>query len=429
MTRRTKPKDPTFAIIEEMVEKSGLNATTQDEVMDFSKMFMKAFLERSLKGEMNHFLKEEAKAAQAASQEPAEDLEEQEAPLPNSRNGFSRKTVSTQAGKVTIDLPRDRRGRFLPRIVPKHSRRFEGFDGQIISLYSKGMSTRDIQTHLFDIYGTEVSPELISEVTNEIIIEVNQWQNRPLEPMYPVVYFDAIRIKIRNAANMVVPKAMHIALGVRTDGRKEILGMWLDDTESASFWLSVFNELKARGVQDILIAVTDGLTGLGKAFETAFPKTTHQTCVVHLIRNSLVLASIKNRAALAKALKPIYQAPTLEAALAALDEFEEGEFGKKYSGVVRLWRNAWDKVIPFFAFSPAIRKLVYTTNAIESLNRGIRKVIKTKGSFGNDDAARKLVWLTMKRMAEKWKRPSPTWAAAMEEMAVLYGERFTQYLD
>ena len=429
MARRTKPKDPTFALIEEMVEKSGLNATTQEEVMDFSKMFMKAFLERSLKGEMNHFLKEEAKAAQAASQEPVEDIEEQEAPLPNSRNGFSKKTVSTQAGKVTIDLPRDRRGRFLPRIVPKHSRRFEGFDGQIISLYSKGMSTRDIQAHLFDIYGTEVSPELISEVTNEIIIEVNQWQNRPLEPMYPVVYFDAIRIKIRNAANMVVPKAMHIALGVRTDGRKEILGMWLDDTESASFWLSVFNELKARGVQDILIAVTDGLTGLGKAFETAFPKTTHQTCVVHLIRNSLVLASIKNRAALAKALKPIYQAPTLEAALAALDDFEEGEFGKKYSGVVRLWRNAWDKVIPFFAFSPAIRKLVYTTNAIESLNRGIRKVIKTKGSFGNDDAARKLVWLTMKRIAEKWKRPSPTWAAAMEEMAVLYGERFTQYLD
>lgn len=429
MARRTKPKDPTFALIEEMVEKSGLNATTQEEVMDFSKMFMKAFLERSLKGEMNHFLKEEAKAAQAASQEPVEDIEEQEAPLPNSRNGFSKKTVSTQAGKVTIDLPRDRRGRFLPRIVPKHSRRFEGFDGQIISLYSKGMSTRDIQAHLFDIYGTEVSPELISEVTNEIIIEVNQWQNRPLEPMYPVVYFDAIRIKIRNAANMVVPKAMHIALGVRTDGRKEILGMWLDDTESASFWLSVFNELKARGVQDILIAVTDGLTGLGKAFETAFPKTTHQTCVVHLIRNSLVLASIKNRAALAKALKPIYQAPTLEAALAALDEFEEGEFGKKYSGVVRLWRNAWDKVIPFFAFSPAIRKLVYTTNAIESLNRGIRKVIKTKGSFGNDDAARKLVWLAMKRIAEKWKRPSPTWAAAMEEMAVLYGERFTQYLD
>ena len=429
MARRTKPKDPTFALIEEMVEKSGLNATTQEEVMDFSKIFMKAFLERSLKGEMNHFLKEEAKAAQAASQEPVEDIEEQEAPLPNSRNGFSKKTVSTQAGKVTIDLPRDRRGRFLPRIVPKHSRRFEGFDGQIISLYSKGMSTRDIQAHLFDIYGTEVSPELISEVTNEIIIEVNQWQNRPLEPMYPVVYFDAIRIKIRNAANMVVPKAMHIALGVRTDGRKEILGMWLDDTESASFWLSVFNELKARGVQDILIAVTDGLTGLGKAFETAFPKTTHQTCVVHLIRNSLVLASIKNRAALAKALKPIYQAPTLEAALAALDEFEEGEFGKKYPGVVRLWRNAWDKVIPFFAFSPAIRKLVYTTNAIESLNRGIRKVIKTKGSFGNDDAARKLVWLTMKRIAEKWKRPSPTWAAAMEEMAVLYGERFTQYLD
>lgn len=430
MARRRKPQDPTYALIEQMVEKSGLNATTQEEVMDFSKMFMKAFLERSLKGEMNHFLNEESRSGQQASEEPPEDLEVQrEAALPNSRNGFSKKTVSTKAGKVTIDLPRDRKGRFLPKIVPKHSRRFEGFDGQIISLYAKGMSTRDIQAHLQEIYGTEVSPELISEVTNEIITDVNKWQNRPLEPMYPVVYFDAIRIKIRNSANQVVPKAMHIALGVRPDGIKEILGMWIDETESAAFWLSAFNELKSRGVKDILIAVTDGLSGLSQSFETAFPRTTHQTCVVHLIRNSLVLAAVKNRAALAQALKPIYQAPTLQAAEAALDEFEASEFGTKYPGVARLWRNAWDRVIPFFVFSPAIRKLLYTTNAIESLNRSIRKVIKTKGSFSNDDAARKLVWLTLKRIAEKWKRPSPVWAAAMEEMAVMYGERFTQYLD
>lgn len=429
MARRRKPQDPTYALIEQMVEKSGLNATTQEEVMDFSKMFMKAFLERSLKGEMNHFLKEEA-AVEERSQEPVDTLDtNDEGELHNSRNGFSKKTVTTKSGKVTIDLPRDRRGRFLPRIVPKHSRRFEGFDGQIISLYAKGMSTRDIQAHLHEIYGTDVSPELISEVTNEIIVDVNKWQNRPLEPMYPVVYFDAIRIKIRNSANLVVPKAMHIALGVRPDGIKEILGMWIDDTESASFWLSVFNELKSRGVQDILIAVTDGLTGLSQAFETAFPRTTHQTCVVHLIRNSLVLSAVKNRAALANALKPIYQAPTVQAAEAALDEFEAGEFGSKYPGVVKLWRNAWDRVIPFFAFSPAIRKLLYTTNAIESLNRSIRKVIKTKGSFASDDAARKLVWLTLKGIAEKWKRQSPAWASAMEEMTVMYGERFTQYLD
>lgn len=430
MARRRKPQDPTFALIEQMVEKSGLNATTQEDVMEYSKMFMKAFLERSLKGEMNQFLKEEKSGAQTDLQEPPVEVKEPEAqPNNNSRNGFSKKTVSTQSGKVTIDMPRDRRGRFLPKIVPKHSRRFEGFDGQIISLYAKGMSTRDIQAHLYEIYGTEVSPDLISEVTNELIIEVNQWQNRPLEPMYPVVYFDAIRVKIRNAANLVIPKAMYIALGVRPDGIKEVLGLWIDETESATFWLSVFNELKGRGVQDILIAVTDGLAGLNQAFEAAFPRTTHQTCVVHLIRNSLVLASVKNRAALANALKPIYQATTAQAAEAALIEFEASEIGQRYPGVARIWRNAWDRVIPFYAFSPAIRKLLYTTNAIESLNRSIRKIIKTKGSFGNDDAARKLVWLTLRSITEKWKRPSTTWSAAMEEMSVMFGERFTKYLD
>ena len=428
MARRRKPQDPTFALIEQMVEKSGLNATTQEDVMEYSKMFMKAFLERSLKGEMNQFLKEEKSGAQTDLQEPVE-VKEPEAQPNNSRNGFSKKTVSTQSGKVTIDMPRDRRGRFLPKIVPKHSRRFEGFDGQIISLYAKGMSTRDIQAHLYEIYGTEVSPDLISEVTNELIIEVNQWQNRPLEPMYPVVYFDAIRVKIRNAANLVIPKAMYIALGVRPDGIKDVLGLWIDETESATFWLSVFNELKGRGVQDILIAVTDGLAGLNQAFEAAFPRTTHQTCVVHLIRNSLVLASVKNRAALVNALKPIYQATTAQAAEAALIEFEASEIGQRYPGVARIWRNAWDRVIPFYAFSPAIRKLLYTTNAIESLNRSIRKIIKTKGSIGNDDAARKLVWLTLRSITEKWKRPSTTWSAAMEEMSVMFGERFTQYLD
>lgn len=305
-------------------------------------------------------------------------------------------------------MPRDRNGRFLPKIVPKHSRRFEGFDGKIISLYSREMSTRDIQSHLFEIYGTDISPELISEVANEIIVDVNKWQNSPLERMYPVVYFDAVRIKIRNSANLVVSKAMHIALGVRSDGVKEVLGMLIDETESAAFWLSVFNELKSRGVEDILIAVTDGLPGLNQAFEAAFPKTMHQTCVVHLIRNSLILAASKNRSEQASALKAIYQAPTAQAAETALDEFEQSEFGRRYPGAVKVWRNAWDRVIPFFAISPAIRELLYTTNASESLNRSIRKVIKTKRSFGNDDPARKLAWLTLKRVAEKWKPPSPS---------------------
>lgn len=431
MARRRKPQDPTYALIEQMVAKSGLNATTQEEVMDFSKMFMKAFLERSLRGEMNHFLnKEETQVPHQHSKENVEDLEVQDnIPSSNSRNGYSKKTVATRAGKVTIDLPRDRKGRFLPRIVPKHSRRFEGFDGQILSLYARGMSTRDIQEHLYEIYGTEVSPELISEVTKEIMDDVEEWQNRPLEPMYPVVFFDAIRIKIRNEAKQVIPKAMHLALGIRSDGTKDILGMWIADTESSTFWLGVFNDLKNRGVEDILIAVTDGLKGLDRSLETAYPQTTHQTCVVHLIRNSLALVASKNRVALANALKPIYRAPNAEAAEAALNEFEESELGSKYPSIVKIWRNVWDQVIPFFAFSPAIRKLLYTTNTIESLNRGIRKVIKTKGCFTNNDSAKKLVWMTLKRITEKWKRPSPNWSSAMEEIAVMYGERFTQFLD
>ena len=413
----SKPKDPTYAAIEAMVAQSGLNARTQDEVTDFSKMFMKAFLERALRGEMNHFLKQEQSGEEGLDSSG------------NSRNGYGEKTVATKSGKVRIQCPRDRRGRFLPRLVPKHSRRFEGFDDQIIGLYARGMSTRDIQSFLKEQYGTDVSPELISEVTDEVMNSVREWQSRPLDAMYPVVFFDAIRIKIRTSAGVVVPKAMHIALAVRSDGTKDVLGLWLDEAESASFWLSVFNELKGRGVQDILIAVTDGLKGMPKALEAAFPKTTLQTCIVHLIRNCLVGVSQKNRAALAAALKPIYTATTAEAAWTALQAFEESEQGRRHSRAVETWRSAWDKVVPFFAFSPAIRKLIYTTNAIESMNRSIRQAIKTKGCFSNNDAALKLVWLALKKVTEKWKRPSPVWSSAMEEMAILYGDRFTDFLD
>lgn len=412
----SKPKDPTYAAIEAMVAQSGLNAVTQDDVVNYSQMFMKAFLERAMQGEMNHFLKQEAQENDGSSES-------------NSRNGYGEKTVTTKSGKVRINYPRDRRGRFLPRIVPKHARRFEGFDDQIIGLYARGMSTRDIQAFLKEQYGTDVSAELISEVTDEVMTSVDEWQNRPLAPMYPVVFFDAIRIKIRTAAGTVIPKAMHIALAVRTDGTKDILGLWLDDTESASFWLTVLNELKNRGVEDILIAVADGLKGLPKAFEAAFPKTTLQTCIVHLIRNSLVCVSHKNRAALAAAIKPVYTAPTVQAALTALEAFEAGELGERYARVADMWRSAWDRVIPFFAFSPAIRKLIYTTNAIENLNRTIRKSIKTKGCFSTDDAARKIVWLSLRGVVEKWKRPTPAWSSAMEEMSILYGERFTAHLD
>lgn len=431
MGRTSKtPKDPTFEIIEKMVADSGLMPTTQDEVINFSRMMLKAFLEKAMQGEMKHFLKTEPTSL-VVKESVDEDgvITSETVEVSNSRNGFTPKTVSTPHGKFTIKQPRDRHGNFEPRIVPKHSRRFEGFDEQIISLYARGLSTRDIRAHLYEIYGTDVSADLISQVTNEILEEVEQWQNRPLEAMYPVIYFDALRIKIRNSVNKVIPKAMYIALGVRIDGTKEVLGMWLQETESASYWLSVFNELKGRGVKDVLIAVTDGLKGLPEAFETAFPDTIHQTCIVHLIRNSMALVAAKNRPLVTKSIKAIYQAATAEAAEMALNELEASEFGKRYPMVIQLWRNAWDRVIPFFAFSPAIRKLIYTTNAIESFNRSIRKTIKAKGCFPTDDAALKIVWLTIQKLSKAWKRPSIPWANAMEEFTLLYGHRFTQYLD
>ena len=407
-----KTEDPIFAAIEDMVAKSGLNAVTQADAENYTKLFMKAFLERAMKGEMNHFLQEE-------KQKPA---------TSNSRNGYTSKSVATNHGTVRVTCPRDRQGRFVPRIIPKHSRRFAGFDDQIVALYARGMSTRDIQNFLYEQYGTEVSASLISEVTDEVMLSVTEWQNRALDPMYPVVFFDAIRIKIRNAGDVIVPKAMHIALGIRADGTKDILGLWLDDTESAAFWLSVFNELKARGVQDILIAVSDGLSGMSRSLETAFPRTTHQTCIVHLIRNSWAFVAQKNRAKIAAAIKPIYQALNAKKARQELDQFAASELGEKYPSVVKLWQSAWDRVIPFLAFSTAIRRLIYTTNSIESLNRTIRKTIKTKGCFATDNAAYKLVWLSLRGVTQKWKRPSRAWSNAMEEFSIVFDKRFTDYL-
>lgn len=413
----SKPKDPTYAAIEAMVAQSGLNARTQDEVTDFSKMFMKAFLERALRGEMNHFLKQEQSGEEGLDSSG------------NSRNGYGEKTVATKSGKVRIQCPRDRRGRFLPRLVPKHSRRFEGFDDQIIGLYARGMSTRDIQSFLKEQYGTDVSPELISEVTDEVMNSVREWQSRPLDAMYPVVFFDAIRIKIRTSAGVVVPKAMHIALAVRSDGTKDVLGLWLDEAESASFWLSVFNELKGRGVQDILIAVTDGLKGMTEALEAAFPCVMHQTCIVHLIRNSLKFVASKDYKAVTSALKAIYRAASADAARSALNEFASSELGGKYPHIATMWLNSWEKVIPFLEFSPGVRKLIYTTNSIEGLNRQIRKVIKTRASFPNDKAALKLMFLAIRNITRKWRAASTYWKTALKEMAIQFGDRLVPYLD
>ena len=323
-----------------------------------------------------------------------------------------------------MTVPRDREARFDPVLIGKYQRRLPGFDDKVISLYTRGMSAREIQAHLEEIYGAEVSPQLISDVTGAVSAEIAEWQSRPLEPLYPVVFFDAIRVKIRDQGS-VSNKAVYLALGVAPDGRKHILGLWIDPNEGAKFWLRIVNELRSRGVKDILIAVVDGLKGFPEAVNAAFPQTLVQTCIVHLLRNSLAYVSWQDRRQVVAALKPIYQAPTADAALQALGAFEAGEWGRKYPAVAPLWRRQWDQVIPFFAFPPEIRRIIYTTNAIESLNSTIRTAVRSRGHFPSDDAAIKLLYLVLRRVSKDWKMPQREWTAAMTQFAIMFGERFS----
>jgi putative transposase len=383
---------------------------TGEAINEAGVAFKKALIEASLSAELSHHL------GYAPGAEPDE-------PTTNHRNGSTSKTVLTNEGKLRIETPRDRDGSFEPLLVPKHARRFTGFDGKIVALYARGMTVREIQGFLLETYGTAVSPDFISTVTDGVLAEVTAWQSRPLEPVYPVVFFDALRVKIREDA-VVRNKAVYLALGVRRDGSREILGIWIETTEGAKFWMKVFNDLKTRGVNDILIAVTDGLTGMEQALGAVFPSTTLQTCIVHLIRNSLDYASWKDRKALAVALRPIYAAVSAEAAEAALDAFEAGEWGRKFPTVVSAWRRAWERVIPFFAFPPAIRRVIYTTNAIESVNARLRKIIKTRGHFPTDEAASKLIWLALRNITVGWANAAHYWKEAMNQFAILYAERF-----
>jgi putative transposase len=339
----------------------------------------------------------------------------------NSRNGYSDKTVLTEDGEVDISVPRDRNGTFEPVIVPKGERRIEGFDDRIISLYARGMSVREIQGHLQELYGVEVSPDLISRVTDAVLEEVREWQNRPLDSVYPVVFFDALRVKIRDEG-LVRNKAVYVALAITADGDKEVLGLWIEQTEGAKFWLKVMNELKTRGVGDILIAVVDGLTGFPEAIGVVFPQTTVQTCIVHLIRNSLALVSWKDRKHILPDIRAVYRAESADAAATRLAEFE-AKWGARYPAIGPLWRRAWEHVVPMFAFPPAIRKMIYTTNAVESLHRSLRKIIKTRGSFPNDEAAMKLLFLALRNAGVHWRRPIE-WTAAMGQFAILFGDRF-----
>ena len=396
----------------QMLEELIPEPVTKEQFEDIFQNFKKAFIERALNAELSHHL------GYGAGQAKPEGVT-------NHRNGSSAKTILTDTGSVRIEVPREREGSFEPELIGKHQRRLTGFDDKIIAMYARGMTVREIQGFMTEMYAVDVSPDLISSVTDAVMSEVTAWQSRPLEAMYPVVFFDALRVKIRDNG-VVRNKAVYLALGMLPDGSRDILGIWIENTEGAKFWLKVFNDMKTRGCNDVLIAVTDGLKGMGEALEVVYPQTTLQTCIVHLIRNSLDYANWKERKPLAAAIKPIYTAVSAEAALAELDAFESGPWGKKFPTVVASWRRVWEKVIPFFAFPPEVRRVIYTTNAIESVNARLRKILKTRGHFPNDDAATKLIWLALRNITKDWARASPHWKAAMNQFAILYQERFTE---
>jgi transposase-like protein len=397
---------------QELLDELVKGPMTPSEVQDLMLAFNKAIIERAMGAEMNMHLG--YRPGQAKPPEQA-----------NERNGASGKTIITDRGPVRVELPRDRDGSFDPLLIPKHERRFTGFDERIIAMYARGMSVREIQAFLAESYGTEVSPDFISSVTDEVMAEAIAWQSRPLEVMYPVVFFDALRVKIRSDG-VVSNKAVYLALGIAADGQRDVLGLWIEQTEGAKFWLKVFNELKTRGCQDILIAVVDGLKGLPEAINTVFPKTTVQTCIVHLIRNSLDYAGWKDRKPVAQALRPIYGAASEHEAQQALQAFADSPWGTKYPTIGAAWERAWEYVIPFFVFPPDIRRVIYTTNAIESLNMQLRKIIKTRGHFPNDEAAIKLLWLALRNVLNKSVRAAFDWKSAMNQFAIMFGDRFTQ---
>lgn len=372
------------------------------------KQLSKALVERALDGEMTHHL-------------GYEKHDKEQKPDNNRRNGKSSKNLKTKDGPLQIDIPRDRNGKFAPKIVKKHQRRFHGFDEKIISMYARGMTVREIQGHLMDIYGTEVSPDLISTVTDEVLDEVRAWQNRPLDSIYPIVFLDAIRIKARHNGQ-IVNKAVYLAIGVNLDGHKEVLGIWLAEQEGAKFWLMVITELKNRGLEDILIACVDGLKGFPEAIESVFPQTEVQLCIVHMIRNSLKYVSWKDRKAVARDLRPVYAAVNEQQASEALEAFAR-RWDEKYPTITQLWRNHWNGIVPFLKYPEYIRKAIYTTNAIESLYSSLRKVTKHRGSFPNDESIIKILYLALRNIAKKWSMPIRPWNRAINQFAIHFPGR------
>jgi putative transposase len=375
------------------------------------KQLTKALLERAMQAEMTEHLGY-AKHDQAGNNSG------------NSRNGKTTKALKGDFGEVPLETPRDRNGTFEPKIVAKGQTRFTGFDDKIISMYARGMSTREIAGHLEEIYGVEVSAALISNVTEAVMEEVKTWQSRPLEAVYPIVYLDALYVKIREAGH-IRNRAIYVAIGVNLKGNKEVLGLWAGEAEGAKFWLQVLTDVKNRGVADIFIACVDGLTGFPQAIETVFPQAQVQLCIVHQVRASLNYVSWKQRKAVAADLQAIYRASTVEAASVELEKFA-GKWDGAYPTISQMWRRNWDHLTPFFAYPADIRKVIYTTNAVESLNMSLRKVIKTRGSFPNEEAAMKLLFLALEHVAKKWTRPVLDWRAALQRFAILLGERVPQ---
>ncbi len=372
------------------------------------KNLTKALVERALEAEMTHHLGYEKHAKEGHNKG-------------NSRNGHTSKKVISDDGTVPLSVPRDRDGTFEPAIVKKGQRRFTGFDDKVISMYARGMTVREIQGHLEEIYGVEVSPTLVSSVTDAVIEEVRQWQSRPLDPLYPILFLDALVVKVRDKG-ATKNKSIYLALGVNMDGDKELLGLWIADTEGAKFWLHVLTELRNRGVEDVLIACVDGLKGFPEAIEATFPLTKVQLCITHMIRNSLRFVSWKDEKAVVADLKRIYRAATIEEAESALSDFAS-KWDEKYPSISKSWQNHWSNLTHFFAYPPEIRKVIYTTNAIESLNRSLRKIIKSKGAFPSDEAVTKVLYLALKNASKKWTRPLQNWKAAINRFAIEFEGR------
>lgn len=400
------PKD-----LEAFAKEAAKGIKTEKDLDDFRKMLTKVTVEAALNAELDDHLGYEKHGQSDSS---------------NSRNGSGRKRLKTDAGQIDIDTPRDRDGSFDPQLVKKRQTRFTSMDDKILSLYAKGMTTREIVATLDEMYGAEVSPTLISRVTNSVIERVVEWQSRPLDPVYPIVYLDCIVVKIRQD-KQVLNKAIYLALGVNMEGHKELLGMWLSENEGAKFWLGVLTELQTRGVQDILIACVDGLKGFPEAINSAFPQTQIQLCIVHMVRNAVRYVPWKDYKTVTTDLKRIYQSATEEEALLALDQFSE-TWDEKYPQISRTWRAHWDNLNTLFSYPPDIRKAIYTTNAIESLNSVIRKAIKKRKLFPTDDSAKKVVFLAITEASKKWSMPIRNWRAALNHFMIMFDERLADYL-